>query len=339
MLIVLNHFYNKRKILLLVLFFSCYYPTIGQDAHFTQSLSTPLYQNPALAGAVPYWRMNVLYRRQWNGLPNGIESTQISADRFLIKSNSGIGALLHTDRVPFLGLTQTQLGFSFSQGVYLGRGVTFRLGAAAAIANRSVDFTSLLFADELKSGNQTAEPLNRESFWQADFSGGALVYSTLAWGGVAVFHANQPKINYQPGQANLPMRIVVQAGAQLDVARGALLPALTAQWQDGNNQLAVGANYLYKKFLAGVWLRTPPIQPEGQWQALETVSAIIGAEFTDNWRFTYSYDVQVNALGRQTGGSHEIGLQFMPKASINFLRRGASKSGQRGTYCPGYFIF
>ena len=55
--------------------------SFSQDIHFSQFFEAPLYRNPALAGIVNGdYRIQTVYRSQWNSITNAYKTTSINAE-------------------------------------------------------------------------------------------------------------------------------------------------------------------------------------------------------------------------------------------------------------------
>jgi len=63
----------------------------GQDAHFTQYLSTPIYLNPAFAGYDGCTRFAASYRNQWPNISGNYQTVNASFDQYVRPFRGGIG--------------------------------------------------------------------------------------------------------------------------------------------------------------------------------------------------------------------------------------------------------
>src|SRR5688572_16426620 len=120
---------------------------MAQDPEFAQYYSAPLHLNPAFAGSASDHRFIANYRNQWPGIANGFVTYAFSYDYNLYDLNSGIGAMIVTDRAGSAGLQSTQLNLQYSYRVHLADKWVFASGLNFGIASRSIDFDKLIFND------------------------------------------------------------------------------------------------------------------------------------------------------------------------------------------------
>lgn len=123
---------------------------------------------------------------------------------------------------------------------------------------------------------------------------------------MAAHHANQPDESMILGESKLPVRLTAHMGGTIPIGRRgrysdgtSLKPALIYQYQNGFQELNIGAFVNYSSLNFGVWYRNK-----------DAFVFIVGAK-TDKFNIGYSYDLTVSKLGNGlTGGSHEISMQI-----------------------------
>lgn len=88
-------------------------PTTAQDVHFSQFFEAPLYRNPAMAGIVNGdYRIQTLYRSQWNSITNAYTTTSLNAEYKLpVKGADYLTLAMQVfyDKAGTAALTTTQL--------------------------------------------------------------------------------------------------------------------------------------------------------------------------------------------------------------------------------------
>src|ERR1700747_2565598 len=108
-----------KKALPIILFISVFYTNLvkGQDMHFTQFYASPLYLNPAFAGANVCGRVSLAYRNQWPGISKTYKSFLASADQSVQKYNIGVGLLFGNDIAGSGNLSTTVINPLISYGL------------------------------------------------------------------------------------------------------------------------------------------------------------------------------------------------------------------------------
>ena len=131
------------------------------------------------------------YRNQWPAIDANFTTTSAFADFYLEDYNSGLGAIITSDRVGTIGLSNTYFGVQYAYQVQLTKKLSFRPGVQIAVNNRRIDFGELKFFDMIdpSTGNftrPTGEIFNpdKNSKWYGDLNFGGLLYSSNAWLGV-----------------------------------------------------------------------------------------------------------------------------------------------------------
>ena len=70
----------------------------GQHFQFTQFYAAPMHLNPAFTGDNVCSRVSTNYRDQWPGVTGRFVTYQVSYDTYIMSKNSGLGAMVMTDR-------------------------------------------------------------------------------------------------------------------------------------------------------------------------------------------------------------------------------------------------
>jgi type IX secretion system PorP/SprF family membrane protein len=151
-----------------------------------------------------------------------------------------------------------------------------------------------------------------------DFSGGALVYSSGFWMGVAVDHLSKPNQSLvADGQSMLPLKLSLHTGLKIPLGYVSatrqvfLSPALNYRNQQNFNQLDLGVYFSNDPMIVGLWYRGIPFlkTTESAYVNNDALAVLVG--FTaDRLRVGYSYDLSVSRLIGSTGGSHELSLSY-----------------------------
>ena len=301
---------------------------LGQDAHFSQFYSAPLYLNPAYTGASLQNRVILNTRNQWPHVTGGMITSAASFDGYLPNSNSGIGVSIFNDYISSNGLRNTGLVANYAYHLPLSKTQRLSLGASAAVYQRSVDFFKFTFEDQLLTDGQvTPSAENRNaangSIVYPDFSVGTAYYTKQWYIGLAAAHLNRPSQNNLKGLSNserLPIRYTFNTGYKVRISAKKrnitdkvnetyLIPNALFKVQRDFHQMNLGISLQHNYFLAGIYHRSHPLSSEGNAgvYSQDALIFMVGAVIQD-FTFGYSYDNHFNQMAGISNGSHEISL-------------------------------
>lgn len=294
---------------------------MAQHYQFSQFFAAQTYLNPAFTGAHVCSRLSLSYRDQWSAVPGTFVTSQLSYDHYLRDINSGVGILLFNDKAGSGNLKTTQANLLYAHGIQLTRGVAVRAGVSFGFVQRSVDFNSLFFGDQLARYNATSSiEIPAFSKYYFDLNSGLLVFSRKNWAGISLHHITKPNQTLLELNSSLPMEFRLHGGKRFVMTnqsasktttekdRNSYAFAFNYKHQNKFDQLDIGA-YLNKSPLVfGLWYRGLPFiktykKGYGNNDALVFVIGI----FTDRFNIGYSYDYTISKL--QIGnsiGSHEV---------------------------------
>jgi type IX secretion system PorP/SprF family membrane protein len=324
--------------------------SFSQDPQFSQYYASPLYLNPAFAGTGFAHRISLNSRIQWPSLPQAFISNALSWDMTVPSFNSGFGVLVVSDKAGSVGLRSTSFGLVYSYKVYLGKNWVWSSGLNFKYAIRDIDFTKLLFGDQIEFGtpdapsiDPAASHLRNTGFFDFDF--GFLLYNDKVWAGVAASHLNQPNTSFLEDEYRLPLKLTMHAGIKIPLNTGMfatkrptdITPSIYYKRQSNFDQLDIGINYYYEPIKFGIWYRGVPIQkftgPQGDsYLSHDAIIFLVGFAAW-NFEFNYSYDFTVSQLGINTNGAHEFSLSYQFKsAKIKKL-----KNKKKPIPCPAFY--
>lgn len=292
----------------------------GQDIHFTQFYASPLYLNPAFAGANTCFRVTMAYRNQWSGVPNGYRSSLLSIDHYAHRQRIGMGLIIVNDVAGTGNLRRTEIAPILATEIRATKNLSFRFGAQPTVGAVSVDFDKLLFGDQIARGGGVTtieNPTATRAYF--DMNSGLLAFTKNSWMGVSVFHFLEPLESLMPDEeVGLPMKWSVHGGhkfgiGESDVKRAEGLQSITAVFnyrgQATFDQLDLGFYYTKDVFNIGFWYRgLPGIKSYAPGYANDDAVAIILGLKTERMNIGYSYDFTISALTNASSGAHEITL-------------------------------
>lgn len=296
-------------------------PVLSQDMHFSQFYASPLYLNPAFAGANVCSRFSLTYRNQWPGVSTAYKSYLGSFDHCFSKNNIGVGLQFASDISGTGGLKTTMINPLISYETTLSRKYSLRFGVQPGVTMKSIEMSKLTFGDQLyRGGNVTTveSPTLSRTFF--DFGAGAIFYGSNFWIGTSAYHLNKPNESlFGISNTRLPIRYSVHGGYKYNLNQdekpGDIKKTLTAAFnyrgQEKFDQFDIGVYYTRSILNIGLWYRGIPVLKSYKpgYKNNDAFVLIIGLEM-ERFNIGYSYDITISELSTVTKGSHEITLSF-----------------------------
>jgi type IX secretion system PorP/SprF family membrane protein len=295
----------------------------AQVMHFTQFYAAKNYLNPAFTGIHGCTRIASNYRDQWPSIPGKFVSYTFALDHNFQTFNSSLGLLLVGDRAGSGNLRSTGINMQYAYELNIGEDVKIRAGLQGGITTQGIDYTKLVFGDQIARGGATTSltdnySINRVAF--TDFATGAIVYSRKIWGGFSVHHLTTPNQSMLRETSPLPRKYSVHGGGRIalddleakkKVSRQVLYPSFNYRSQAEFDQLDLGLYYEHTGIVMGAWYRgLPGIKAyKAGYSNNDAVALIIGYSM-DIFNIGYSYDMTISKLGFGSGGAHEISCNY-----------------------------
>ena len=293
----------------------------GQDPVFSQFYAHPLGVNPAFAGKTEGGALALNYRNQWPGINQAYVTYAASYDQYFSYINSGFGLSVLADDAGRGLYKTTDISLYYAYHIRYNRNFQMRLGIEAGYINSRVDWSRLVFLDQLDPEfgafspgglpypTDEVPPLDGNNVSVLDVGMGMLLYNDRFYGGVALKHLNAPQFSFLKINEDLieglPLTFSLHGGAELDLLtlgrKGQVFISPNFQFlkQGGFNQMNIGTIFRYYKVGTGVWYRHTSVNPDA------LIFLIEGRQ--NNFRVTYSFDMTLSRL-QGTGGAHEISI-------------------------------
>ncbi|HPF66058.1 MAG TPA: type IX secretion system membrane protein PorP/SprF [Flavobacteriales bacterium] len=292
----------------------------AQDAHFTQFYATPTYLNPAFAGTTLQTRFGAIYRDQWPSIPGSFVTYNFAFDHYLSDLNSGVGLIMMHDRAGSGALRYTSVTGQYAYEIELKRKVFIRPALQIGWVSHAVDYSRLVFGDQLVRGGDVAtyENLDGRSVNYTNMGTGVLFFTPRMWLGMALDHLNEPNQSLLSGESRLPRKFSMHGGYRFNIRTAVIkdhpqsvVAAFNYRAQEKYDQLDLGAYYEREPFFAGLWYRGLPLLKAYQpgYQNNDAIAILAGVMVND-LRIGYSYDLTISRLAGYTAGSHEVSLVY-----------------------------
>jgi type IX secretion system PorP/SprF family membrane protein len=292
----------------------------AQDMHFTQFYASPLYLNPAFAGADVCGRASITYRNQWPGIYKTYKSYLASIDHYFQNQNIGAGLLVASDVAGSGNLRTTLIDPMISYQFKIDRHTMIRAAIQPGIGMRSIDFNNLLFGDQIGRGGNVATvetPTTSKTYF--DVGCGALLFTKDYWAGFSAYHLNRPDESLTGAEgAILPVRFTLHGGYKYLLSEDAKELAETKSvtgvfhYRHENNfdQLDIGAYYSHGFVSFGAWYRGLPFKHyKPGYRNVDAIALILGIK-TKRANIGYSFDMTISQLAGFTKGAHEVTLSY-----------------------------
>ena len=303
----------KATVLIAFLFIAMAGVRAQQAPIFTNYNNSYTYINPGFAGLSEGVNLLGIYRQQWAGFMdndgNNIAPTTllVTGDMPMRALGGGISVSVLNDQLGFEKNTNVGLGYSYH--IDMG-GSTMGLGVSVSLLNRTVNFGSLVPG---QTGDPLLSQLGEESGMLVDLSVGAF------WQIPESFYVGVSAINLlnTTGKAlgddqtaasfTTDRTLYFVAGYPFlfeSLPAFKFIPSVNVMTNLSSAQLNAGAKVVYNDLLSlGV-----------NYRPQESVGVTVGLTIKD---FVLGYAYDINTMGHNIPGSHEIALSYCFKLDLD----------------------
>ena len=185
----------------------------GQDMHFSQFYSSPVYLNPALAGLNVCSRATLVYRNQWPGISKAFNSYLFSSDHFIADAKIGAGMLMAHDEAGSGNLMTTIVSPTLAYELRVSQEFGIRFGIQPGLTQKRINYKKLVFGDQIaRGGDVSTIEDSKPSKTYFDAGTGIFFYTKQYWGGFALNHINQPNESLTGTTSRLPVKYTLHGG-------------------------------------------------------------------------------------------------------------------------------
>ena len=280
---------------------------------FTNYNNSYAYINPGFAGLSEGVNLLGLYRMQWAGFTDN-DGNNIAPTTFLLTGDmpirlfhGGISFSVMTDQLGFENNTNVGLGYSYHFD--LG-GSTLGVGASATLLNRAVDFSKLKPG---QSDDPLLNQLGKESGMLIDLSFGLFwqIPESLYVGvsGINLLNSTSRALGPDESAASFTTdrTLYLVAGYPFmfeTLPTFKFIPSVNVMTNFSSAQLNAGFKAVYNDlFSLGV-----------NYRPQESIGLTVGLTIKD---FVLGYAYDINTMGHNIPGSHEIALSYCFKLNLD----------------------
>src|SRR5690606_11967076 len=153
---------------------------------FSHMYAIPLFLGPSFAGSTGGSRVAINGRDQWTAVAQEYVSYSVSADHYFRGTNNGGGLVLFQDQAGAGNLTTSYAALQYAYSFNLAKHFSLRPGLQVAYANRKIDYSRLVFGDQLgieEIKENTLEPQLEDGITYIDFSASLMGIYQKYWFG------------------------------------------------------------------------------------------------------------------------------------------------------------
>lgn len=311
----------------------------AQYIQFSQYYATPTVLAPSFTGATEKSRINFNYRDQWARIDGIFVTYGAGYDINVPKVHSGFGVLLLRDQAGTGNLARTEFGVLYSwyalldktHQIYIRPGVEFKL------SQRSINFTKLIFGDQITSTGPpyppSIQPLPADvQKTLPDAASSMMVYAPSFWVGFSVDHLFRPTDAFYDRDYRVPLKYSAFGGYKFKLggsSYGHRSSNKIEDWffvsayyrlQSNLDQMDIGGYWDHEPFTLGIWMRGLPYMNIVKTVNIDAVIVVVGYRIF-NFNIGYSYDMTVSPLLSKTGGSHEISITYKFNTNLKSKKR------------------
>ncbi|QKJ33110.1 PorP/SprF family type IX secretion system membrane protein [Mucilaginibacter mali] len=318
---------RKIPVILLMLMLLARTALLAQDHQYSQFFNSPLYLNPALNGQFNGdLRLNLIYRNQWTSLPGGPKYLSASIDYNMPNFGGGIGLLFTrgTEGPSYLLKNNISGLYSYSVG---NDDFVLSFGLQAGVTNRSINFNSLVFSDQIDPRlgfdpsllTGAEPPVFNSKFYFDSGAGINLVAGNFMVGG-ALQHINRPNESFTGDRATVPMRGTAHLSYIFDLnkydnldddEKSCIIPTVV-YFKQANQQLySAGIQYRRRSINAGLSYRSGGGTGPGAVVISVIFDLFINKEGGEKLRFGLSHDAPMSKMSyTNTSGTTEGSIGY-----------------------------
>jgi len=332
----------RKFYFLMVILIAVNAKSFAQDHMYSQFFDAPVYLNPALNGQFDGdLRINAIYRNQWSSAPGSLTYYTASIDLKLTDYSSGLGLMFTRSSEGSAYLNKNNIAGIYSYTVGSDN-FALSFGLQAGITNRTVDWSKLVFNDQIDSrlgymanSITSAEMPSFNSKYYFDSGAGVNLVTGNFMLGTALQHLNQPNESFTGAPTKLPIRYTAHASYRIDLdkynqddesQKSYVIPSVVFYKQAASQSMSAGLQYKHKDINFGLWYRNNSgVQGSGSLVLSVIFDLHINRDGGEKMRFGAAHDMGV-------GGMNYSSSSGTTEGSIGYQTSFPSRSGYQHKY-------
>ncbi len=286
-----------------------------QLPQFSQYIFNGLTINPAYAGYKGQGYIQSTFRNQWINLPGSPQTLSLTADLSANNGLMGFGVSLLHDQI---GPTKTTSGLiSYAHRIQTGDNSFLSLGVGGGVSQYLVDASMLIAKDPLDPDL----PFDSQVMFTPNLNTGLFFHSTRFYAGISAFNLVGRKTLEREDIALSfhDIHYFVTAGLMLTLSDYVeFKPSfLIKEVQDAPTSYDINGMFLFvdrlwlgASYRSNMRLGNDSVEGNFMLNNRTAVAFIVEVFLTDELRFGYAYDKNLNALENYRNNSHEFSLGY-----------------------------
>lgn len=279
---------------------------IGQrELNMSQYMYNRYSINPAFGGSHESLSAYASYRKKWLGFEDSPNGAFFTVHSPLKKENVALGAQIFSDN---FGVSQnTGFNLSYTYRLQLSNNSTLGMGITGGLVNYKSDWTQVRLSDaeydELFSNiEQAMSPIVGFgiSLYNSKYFAGFSIPSLLYYDR---YETAETSLDFTKADYLFTGGLIHKVSNNFSIQPSALV---RVNLDDKSFAEVSATGILMNSLMLGTSYRTT-----------NEIIGIIGYQITQQFRFTYSLDYDIDPIGSHNSGTHEVALQFNFGYKIN----------------------
>ena len=294
-----------RKFIVILLFAT--QGILAQDLHFSQWYNNPLFSNPSLTAAFDGdYRITANQREQWASVSIPFSTTSVGFDMPI--KNWGLGVQFLRDQSGSSRLSLTQFNLSVARSLE-----QWRLGVQLGFAQRSIDYSDLIFVDG-------GESISSETKNYTDLGMGinrvfSFISSELNMG-YSVFHINNPNRSFISTEDKLAIRHQFSSKLDYDLnEQWQLSPSLHFTSQQNQRECMFGSQISFD--ISEYYYKSIQLEAGAYYRFGDAFSCLIGVQLEQSHlAFTYDWNTSDLVPASNYLGAWELSFSHIISSKV-----------------------
>jgi type IX secretion system PorP/SprF family membrane protein len=272
-----------------------------QDPMYSMYMFNPVSINPAYSGSTEQMQIVGVFRKQWLSIPGSPQTSTLTFHSPLKNEKMGLGFSFIDDRLGEMQTTGFQATYAYKLKL---KETTLSFGLQAGLRNFKVNLADVQLAPV---NLYDVAFSNNSSTWSFNYGAGIFWYGKKWFASFSIPHLRNNILHdqqlFNPNDFsrlrthyNLYGGYVFQLNDDFKIKPSLMIKNVTGS----PIQMDINANVYWKEnYGLGISYRTN-----------SAVVVLAEAKASKNFHVGYAFDIKVNGLSRNAGGSHELMIRY-----------------------------